>query len=91
MRGGELIVDLKNVNFVNNVGQIVNGIYELIENTRKPVRLCNVKLDGSEKRDIVLTDIGIVGSDYSANITIGQTATVVTITNTDTVTFGVSG
>ena len=91
MRGGELIVDLKNVNFINNVGQVVEGIYELLESTRKPVRLCNVKLDGNEKRDIVLTDIGIVGSDYSATITIGQTSTVVTITNTDTVTFGISG
>lgn len=91
MRGGELIVDLKNVNFVNNVGQVVDGIYELIENTRKPVRLCNVKLDGSEKRDIILTDIGIVGSDYYATVTIGQAATAVTITNTDMVTFGISG
>ena len=91
MRGGELIVDLKNVNFINNVGQVVEGIYELIESTRKPVRLCNVKLDGGEKRDIVLTNIGLKGSDYYASVIIGETSTAVTITNTDTVTFGISG
>ena len=88
MRGGCLIIDLKNVNFTSNSGITVDGVHERIESSKKPIRLCNVVVDGNEKRDIDLVNIGVKGLDYFANIEIGETPATVTITSGDVITFG---
>ena len=87
MRGGELIIDLKNINHV--LGTAVNhpGIYSLIKSTRKPVRLCNFVLVGSEKQDLNVTSLEQFGDTYKARIILAQTSYNMLITNTDDVTF----
>ena len=87
MRGGELIIDLKNINHV--LGTAVNhpGIYSLIKSTRKPVRLCNFMLAGSEKQDPFITSLEQIGDTYKGPIILAQANYNITITNTDDVTF----
>ena len=88
MRGGQLIIDLKNIN--HTVGVAVNhpGIYDLIERTRKPVRLCNLVIAGSKKQDVDLISLEAVDSTYKVTLFLGgvQSYTII-ITNTDEVTF----
>ena len=88
MRGGYLIIDLKNVSFTTGVGKVIDGVHERIKNSKKPIRLCNVVVDNNEKRDVDLVNIGVKGSDYFANIEIGETSATVTITSEDVITFG---
>ena len=87
MRGGELIIDLKNINHV--LGTAVNhpGIYSLIKSTRKPVRLCNLVIAGSEKQDLDVTSLEQVGDTYKAIVLMAQQNYDILITNTDDVTF----
>ena len=87
MRGGEIIIDLKNKNHV--LGTAVNhpGIYSLIKSTRKPVRLCNFVLAGSEKYDICLTSLESVNNTYKAVIILASANYNIDITDTDDVTF----
>ena len=87
MRGGELIIDLKNINHV--LGTAVNhpGIYSLIKSTRKPVRLCNFVLAGSEKQDLCLTSLEAVGDTYKGIIMLAAQNYNILITNTDELTF----
>ena len=87
MRGGELIIDLKNINHV--LGTAVNhpGIYSLIKSTRKPVRLCNLVIAGSEKLDLDVTSLEQVGDTYKAVVILATQNYDILITNTDDVTF----
>ena len=87
MRGGELIIDLKNINHV--LGTAVNhpGIYSLIKSTRKPVRLCNLVIASSEKQDLIVTSLEQVGDTYKAIVLMAQQNYDILITNTDDVTF----
>ena len=86
MRGGELIIDLKNINHV--LGTAVNhpGTYSLIKSTRKPVRLCNLVMANSEKQDICLTSLEPVGNTYKAVFSSVNTFYNIVITDTDEVT-----
>ena len=86
MRGGYLIIDLNNKNFEIGVGMVVDGIYERIENTRKPVRFSNFVLEGNEIRDLELNNIGIVGSTFEAGITRGDLNVTIVKADTDVVT-----
>ena len=87
MRGGELIIDLKNINHV--LGTAVNhpGIYSLIKSTRKPVRLCNLVIAGSEKQDLDVTSLEQVGDTDKAIVILANANYNILITNTDDVTF----
>ena len=86
MRGGYLIIDLNNKNFTNGVGVVVDGIYERIESTRKPVRFSNFVLEDIEVRDFELNNIGIVGSTFQADVTRGDSKVLIVIADTDVVT-----
>ncbi len=86
MRGGELIIDLKNVNHTLGVAVNHPGIYDLIESTRKPVCLCNFVVAGLEKQDIWLTGLEAVGDTYKAIIILAAQNYNILITNTDDVT-----
>ena len=86
MRGGYLIIDLNNKNFENGVGMVVDGIYERIESTRKPVRFSNFVFGENEFRDIDLFTIGRLGSTYQADVFIGTTIMTVVISDEDIVT-----
>lgn len=87
MRGGELIIDLKNINHVLGTALNHPGIYGLIKSTRKPVRLCNLVIAGSEKQDLNVTSLELFGDTYKARITLAEKVYNVIITNTDDVTF----
>ena len=86
MRGGYLIIDLKNKPLEDGVGVVYEGVYERIEATKKPVRICNVNIDGTEIRDVDLTFIGLVDSGYAAAFVTGSTSYNISITDTDVVT-----
>ena len=87
MRGGELIIDLKNIDHTIGVAVKHPGIYGLIESTRKPVRLCNFVIAGSKKQDVDLVSLEAEGATYKANLFLGgPTNYNIVITNTDDVT-----
>lgn len=86
MRGGELIIDLKNKN--HTIGVAVNhpGIYDMIESTRKPVRFCNLVIADSEKQDVCLTSLVAIGNTYKTVLILAGQNYNITITDTDDVT-----
>lgn len=86
MRGGYLIIDLKNKNFTPGVGMVVDGIYDRIESTRKPIRLCNLVVDDKEMHDLDVVFLGVSGSTYTALTIIGETKYTLTINDIDVVT-----
>lgn len=87
MRGGELIIDLKNIDHTLGVAVKHPGIYGLIGSTRKPVRLCNLVIAGSKKQDVDLISLEAVDSTYKVTLLLGgATNYTITITNTDDVT-----
>ena len=88
MRGGELLIDLKNIDHTIGVAVKHPGIYGLIDSTRKPVRLCNLVIAGSKKQDVDLVSLEAVDSTYKANLFLGgPNSYIIVITNTDEVTF----
>ena len=88
MRGGELLIDLKNIDHAIGVAVKHPGIYGLIDSTRKPVRLCNLVIAGSKKQDVDLTSLEAVDSTYKVTLFLGGVQSyTITITNTDEVTF----
>ena len=87
MRGGELIIDLKNINHTSGVAVNHPGIYNLIKSSRKPVRLCNLVLDGIEKRDADLYIINSTSNAFNGAISYGDIDYNFTITDTDDITF----
>lgn len=88
MRGGELLIDLKNIDHTIGVAVKHPGIYGLIDSTRKPVRLCNLVIAGSKKQDVDLISLESVDSTYKVNLFLGGAQNyTITITNTDEVTF----
>ena len=87
MRGGQLIIDLKNKNHTSGVAVNHPGIYNLIKSTRKPVRLCNLVIDGVEKRDANLYIFNSNGNSFNGGISYGDTDYTFTIADNDDVTF----
>lgn len=82
--GGYQIIDLKGKNLTTDVGMVYEGIYELIEGTRKPILLSGIQVDDIEYQD-VFTSVTINGSAfelraYNRLFTIEDTD-VVTVTN----------
>lgn len=86
MRGGYLIIDLNNRPLENGEGLVVDGIYNRIESTRKPVRFSNVVFDGNELRDVDVVGLGVFGSTFKGTIKIVSTTAAIVITDTDVIT-----
>ena len=61
----------------------------MIESTRKPVRICNLVIDSSERQDVDLTSLSAVAGTYKAIIILADVNYDMVITNTDDVTFTV--
>lgn len=51
-RGGYQIVDLKNIKIDDESGANIEGIYDLVEGTTKPILFCGINNDGTEMRDV---------------------------------------
>lgn len=60
-KGGYQILDLGNVDLTTS--PTIAGLYELIEGTKKPIRLTRINLGGVEKHDVVSMPV-VSGSDY---------------------------
>lgn len=54
-KGGYQIIDLKGANLVQEVPVKIEGIYDKIEGTTKPLLFTGVVIDGKEYRDIYPT------------------------------------
>ena len=50
-KGGYQIIDFKNVNHTLGVGVVHEGLYDLIEGTRKPIMISGVVFEGKEYGD----------------------------------------
>lgn len=50
--GGYQIINLKGKNLTTGVGMVYDGLYELIEGTRKPILLSGIQIDDTEYQDV---------------------------------------
>ena len=85
MRGGYQIIDLKNKNITTDVGMVYEGIYDIMEGTRKPIMVTGMQVDEKEYRDAIV-DFTLVGSAYIGEIH----GKVMKVEDTDVVTFATS-
>lgn len=86
MRGGELILDLKNVNHQSGVAVKHPGIHDLIESTPKPFRFCNVVANGKKLRDFIIVNFVLTDTTYSVTL-LNNGEWTITISDTDEVIF----
>ena len=63
MRGGYQIIDLKGKNFEPGISQYVEGVYELIEGTTKPIMISNFVFAGVKQHDFFAI-VKVVDSSY---------------------------
>lgn len=88
VKGGYQIIDLEDRNFTKLSNQTYKGIYEKLDNTRKPCILSGIKLNGIELRD-VFVNFTKSGNQYTCHfecVIENKNATViVTVGNTDNV------
>ena len=86
VKGGYQIIDLKNKELQLGVGMVYDGIYDLLESTRKVVLVSGLNIDGTEYKDMFL-NFGVVGSEFHAIIIFDITNTLlITINDNDIVT-----
>lgn len=65
MKGGYIIIDLKDVPITSGTGTTIKGIYERLENSyRKPVLIENLTLDTLEKRN-TFVDVEVSESNFT--------------------------
>lgn len=62
-KGGYQIINLLNMNFVNTVSMVVDGIYDKIEGSIKPILLSGITIDDVEYHDLFVNPI-VIGSSY---------------------------
>lgn len=86
--GGYQIIDLENRNLEPDVGVVFNGIYELLEGTRKPILLSGLQFNGFELHDIFCDFVPIDGV-YVSTVTVGGQTASLTVTAEDVVTLSV--
>lgn len=65
--GGYQVIDLQNKNLTSGVGMQYEGLYELIEGTRKPILVSGVQLDGFEYHD-AFVQVTPNGSQYEFDL-----------------------
>lgn len=65
--GGYRIIDLKGTNFTVGTGVVIDGIYDKIESTRKPLYVSGVVVAGVEYHD-TWVDFTVDGSNYKGTI-----------------------
>lgn len=85
--GGYQIIDLKGKNLTTDVGMVYDGVYELIEGTRKPILLSGIQVDNTEYQDVFVS-VSINGSAfelkaYNKIFTIEDTDVVTVTDDTD--------
>lgn len=83
MRGGYQIIDLKNKNFTTGVGIVFEGVYDLLEGTRKAILFTGIQVDDTEFGD-TFVELDVEGSAYIGIIY----GTTIKIEDTDVITIG---
>lgn len=82
--GGYQIIDLQDKELVTDTPMQYEGIYDLLESTRKPVMLCGITIDGNEYHN-TYAEFKVNGSQFEATIYGKKIAVtdldIVTITN----------
>lgn len=81
-KGGYQIINLLNMNFVNTVSMVVDGVYDKIEGSLKPILLSGITIDDVEYHDLFVNPI-VVGSSY----VISAYGYIIEISDIDVVTF----
>lgn len=66
-KGGYQIIDLHDVEITLGEGVIFDGVYDLIEGTRKTILISGLNIGGTEKKDLYANFV-VSGSDYVANV-----------------------
>lgn len=66
LKGGYRILNLLSKDLTVNVGMVYDGVYEVIEGTRKPILLSGLVVDGKEYHDVFL-DFKAVGTTFVAS------------------------
>ena len=66
-KGGYQIIDLKGANLVEGTPVKVDGIYDKIEGTTKPLLFTGVVIDGKEYRDVYPT-VGVLMDYFRVNM-----------------------
>ena len=87
MVGGYQIIDFKNKELLDGVGMVFEGVYDLIEGTRKPILITNFNFEGKEYKNTFL-DFVVDGSAFKAVqlVSADQSYNVITVEDTDVVT-----
>lgn len=81
--GGYQIIDFKNHNFQEGMGFVIDGIYDKIESTRKPILVTGLILDEYEYRN-KFVDIEVNGSNFELDYNLGISGKHIRITVQDT-------
>lgn len=90
MVGGYKIIDLKGEDFTVGVGKTIPGIYDAIEESRKPILLENYSIAGVDRLPrFISIGVSAGSTDFHSVIGIDKTVNLlnITITEDDLVTF----
>ena len=88
MRGGYQIIDFKGVNFEPGIGKPIEGVYDLVSGTDKPIMITNFVVAGAKQHDFfaqVRLESGVF--KISTSITNAKT---INISNDDSVTIAIN-
>lgn len=86
VKGGYQIIDLGDVDHRLDIGMVHEGIYDKIEGTRKAILISGLTVQGVEYHDVFVFPV-VNESNYTAKVVTPLGAMVMTITDTDVVTF----
>lgn len=70
IKGGYQIIDLENKPLTIDVGMVYEGIYELVENTRKATLISGLNISGTEYNDVFVY-LRVVESNFEGIINDG--------------------
>lgn len=81
MRGGYKIIDLQNKNITTETSIEIDGIYDAIESTQKPILIENITIDEVEKKPLFVQ----VDVDDNSNYVFAAYGYTFTISDEDTI------
>lgn len=88
MRGGYQIIDFKGVNFKPDSSNTIEGIYDLISGTDKPIMITNFVVGGAKQHDF-FAQVRLEGTVFKISTSITNAKTI-NISNNDSVTTAIN-
>ena len=92
IKGGYQIINLENRDLRNNIGMQYEGIYELIEGTRKPILISGLRVMGVEYHDMFAFPF-VMGTAFIMHILLdasNQSFIEIKVEDTDVVTVNIT-